>query len=103
MSNAFFQTNFIKKIIITAIIVATLSMSLALRAHAQEINPAPGTYAYGSSSEFSPFSILTPGSNSGTLASTGQNQSLGFYIIGASLVLLAVTTVVIIRGRRKKA
>lgn len=64
-----------------------LCFSLALSANAQEINPAPGTYVYGSSSEFSPYVTLGFRANSNTLAPTGESQALPIVAIVAAFSL----------------
>lgn len=74
-----------KKIaIITILAIAILMFVKAPFAQAAEINPTPGTFSYGSTSEFSPYSTLSQGSNptpgGGGLAPTGQNAWLLYAI-----------------------
>lgn len=84
-----------KKIVIITILALAIVMFVAAPfAQAEEINPTPGTYSYGSTSEFSPYAELTggpgptptPQPTPGTLAPTGQNVWL-LYI----LALIAIT------------
>lgn len=95
-----------KKAIIITILVAFALMSIAPFALAEEINPTPGTYNYGSSSEFSPYAELTggpgptptptPQPTPGTLAPTGQNLWL-LYVAA----ILAITTPLAYFGVKK--
>ena len=86
-----------KKIAIITILALAIVMFVAAPfAQAEEINPTPGTYSYGSTSEFSPYAGFgnnpgptptpTPQPTPGTLAPTGQNVWL-LYI----LALIAIT------------
>lgn len=84
------------RIVITTILTASLVILLTPVSHAAEIDPAPGTYSYGSSSEFSPYAQLTggpgptppgPQPTPGGLAPTGQNLWL-LYVAA----ILAITT-----------
>ncbi len=74
------------------LLVLPLGMTTGV-ASAQEINPAPGTYSYGSTSEFSPYVAL---SSSGNLAPTGDSQLYGYSAVallalaGAGLILFSL-------------
>lgn len=76
----------LKKLSILLAVVIILCLCLVSLVHAQEINPAPGTYVYGSSSELSPYNTLGQSSSSGTLAPTGESQTLPIIFVLASLV-----------------
>ncbi len=73
--------------IVTAftLLILPLGMTTGV-ASAQEINPTPGTYSYGSTSEFSPYVAL---SSSGSLAPTGDSQVYGY---GAVALLVLIGT-----------
>lgn len=69
-----------------------LSLSICFSAattNAQEINPAPGTYVYGSSSEFSPYATLGFRANSTSLAPTGESLALPITLL-ISMTMLGV-------------
>lgn len=85
-------------LIITAVIGILASLVIVQKAHAQEINPTPGTYSYGSTSEFSPYSTLSQGS-SNSLAPTGQGQAIGYIAIAVLLIIAGGTTYALIRKR----
>lgn len=91
------------KLIILGLVLG-LTMVLALvfvpKAHAQEINPTPGTYSYGSTSEFSPYSTLSQGSSS-SLAPTGQNMVIGYIAIVAVLLIAGGTTYLLVRNKKQ--
>ncbi|MBI2798562.1 LPXTG cell wall anchor domain-containing protein [Candidatus Saccharibacteria bacterium] len=74
-----------KKLLVLVLLgVATTLLALeltALPARAQEINPDPGTYSYGSTSEFSPYVSLSASGNS-SLAQTGSDQLVGYLAAG---------------------
>ena len=80
-------TILIKKVVLATLVAGLLSFGFINITKAQEINPAPGTYVYGSSSEFSPYATLGQSATPGTLAPTGQSQTLPIIII------LAVTSI----------
>jgi LPXTG-motif cell wall-anchored protein len=67
-------------------------------AQAAEINPTPGTYSYGSTSEFSPLAPLSQGSN---LAPTGQSQVIGYLVVGILLISVGVIAYVLVRRRKQ--
>jgi len=72
------------------LVAAIVCIVFATTAHAAEITPAPGTYSYGSTSEFSPYVALTPTSSpSPTLAPTGADQNVGYVAAIASILLSA--------------
>lgn len=83
---------------------AMLSLIFAKPTHAQEINPAPGSYSYGSTSEFSPYATLGQGTNGGggseSLASTGQNQMLGYLAVGLLLIGAGAVAYYTLRKRK---
>lgn len=93
-----------KKIAIITILALAIVMFVAAPfAQAEEINPTPGTYSYGSTSEFSPYAGFgnnpgpTPGPQaSGSLAPTGQNAWL-LYIVA----ILAIATPLTYFGIKK--
>jgi hypothetical protein len=71
---------------LTVSLVAALAVSLisVTASYAQEITPTPGTYSYGSTSEFSPYVALT---SSSTLAPTGDSQTYGYIAVVALLAV----------------
>lgn len=73
-------------------------------AHAQEINPTPGTYSYGSTSEFSPYATLSQGSNSGggSLAPTGQNMLAGVVIVVILLLAASALTYYLLKSKKAR-
>jgi ABC-type transport system involved in multi-copper enzyme maturation permease subunit len=72
-------------------------------AHAQEINPTPGTYSYGSTSEFSPYATLSQGSNSGgSLAPTGQNMLVGIVIVVILLLTASALTYYLLKSKKAR-
>ncbi|MFO0862266.1 MAG: hypothetical protein U0516_00920 [Candidatus Saccharibacteria bacterium] len=75
-----------------------VSLSIPSIALAQEINPAAGTYSYGSTSEFSPYVALT---SSSTLAPTGADQYVGYIAIGILLLTASGIFVYAIKNRRQ--
>lgn len=88
-----------KKIaIITILALAILMFVAAPFAQAEEINPTPGTYSYGSTSEFSPYADLTGGPGptppgpepTPGLAPTGQNAWL-LYIVAILAIVTPLT------------
>lgn len=82
------------------VIVATILLAILFAAqtvHAQEITPAPGTYSYGSTSEFSPYVALT---SSGTLAPTGDSQTTGYIAVATLLVASAGMMVLALRKNK---
>ncbi len=76
-----------------ALLISVVNMSVSI---AQEINPADGTYSYGSTSEFSPYVTLT---SSGTLAPTGDSQTVGYI---AALAMLLVSGGIVIAVVKNK-
>lgn len=87
----------IKKIIHSSATLAMISLVLllagALPLRAAEINPAPGSYSYGSTSEFANYAgytIGTPSDSGGNLASTGHSRFM-FILLALGLVSLALT------------
>jgi len=94
-----------KKIAIITILALAIVMFVAAPfAQAEEINPTPGTYSYGSTSEFSPYAELTsgptpvpPGPNpTPGLAPTGQNAWLLY-----AVAILAIATPLTYFGIKK--
>lgn len=89
---------------LAVVTAALLSLILAKPAHAAEINPAPGSYSYGSTSEFSPYATLGQGTNgggsSGSLASTGQSQMFGYLAVGLLLIGAGAVTYFTLRKRK---
>lgn len=105
---AFIQNKVRISLLALAVVTAALlSMFLAKPAHAAEINPAPGSYSYGSTSEFSPYATLGQGTNgggsSGSLASTGQSVAVGFAAVTTLLVLAGASVYLAGKTRRKSA
>ncbi|MBA3678750.1 hypothetical protein H0W80_00925 [Candidatus Saccharibacteria bacterium] len=98
--NIYYHISQIKSLIIIAALICALFVSLFLtqKAHAQEITPTPGTYSYGSTSEFSPYSTLVQGS-SATLAPTGESQGIGYIAIGLLLVSSIGISLYVVRAR----
>ena len=93
-----------KNVILSSLVISILAILVVPIAHAAEIDPAPGTYSYGSTSEFSPYAQLTggpgptppgPTPESG-LAPTGQNLWL-LYVIA----ILAIATPLTYFGVKK--
>lgn len=92
-----------KKVVIIIALIGFLSLNATPFAMAAEINPTPGTYGFGSTSEFSQSMRLGQGSsnnNSGNLASTGQNQMLGYLAVG--LLLIGAGAVAYLTLRKRK-
>lgn len=85
------------KIICSLVFVFTLLTPFT--ANAQEINPAPGTYVYGSGSELSQYMQLGQAGSSGTLAPTGDSKIVGYIIIGS--LIIAAGGLLLIALRRK--
>lgn len=81
-------------------LMLVLALLIAPKTHAQEINPTPGTYSYGSTSEFSPYSTLSQGSSS-DLAPTGQNALIGYVAIAAVLLIAGGTTYILVRNKKQ--
>lgn len=87
-----------KKVAIITVLVAFGILSIAPFALAEEINPTPGTYSYGSTSEFSPYAELTGGPGptppgpepTPGLAPTGQNAWL-LYIVAILAIVTPLT------------
>ncbi|TXI90251.1 MAG: hypothetical protein E6Q36_01725 [Chryseobacterium sp.] len=89
-----------KKVVIIIILVSFLLISFVPFAMAAEINPTPGTYGYGSTSEFSASMQLgqaspNNGGGSNSLAPTGQNSTLplvlAVVVVVASIGIIAIS------------
>jgi hypothetical protein len=87
-------------IVVAVSLALILALTLAPRAHAQEITPAADTYSFGSTSEFSPYSTLSQGSSS-SLAPTGQNMVIGYVAIAAVLAIAGGTTYMLVRNKKQ--
>lgn len=90
-------------------LAAFLFLSFAPFAMAAEINPTPGTYGYGSTSEFSASMQLGQGtivngggSAGGDLAPTGQNGSL-YLILAVSLIVGSAGILIFARLKAKSS
>jgi LPXTG-motif cell wall-anchored protein len=77
-------------------IALSVITSLAKPAYAQEITPTPGTYSYGSTSEFSPYVALT---SSSTLAPTGDSQTTGYMAVGMLVLAASGIFVYVMKNR----
>lgn len=84
-------------LILLTIIITAAPMSVS----AAEISPEPGTYTFGSTSEFSePASVPGPDvSGSDALADTGESQ-VAIYIASGLLFTLALGLLYVVRQKR---
>lgn len=87
-------------ILTTAITTGLIFFCISAPAFAAEIHPAASSYSYGSTSEFSTSSQVTPSSSS-DLAPTGQNKNIPI-IIGATVVLVGVGILVTSQRKLRK-
>ena len=96
-------TNRTLALILLGVVVTVVTLLLCKPVHAQEITPAPDTYAFGSTSELSPYSVLPPAATAvATLAPTGQDQNIGYLVAIASLVAASLISVQLVQTHRKK-
>ncbi len=98
-----------KRVVTFFILLSLLFISSAPIAKAEEINPSPGTYGYGSTSELSASMQLGQGtivngggSAGGDLAPTGQNGSL-YLILAVSLIVGSAGILIFARLKAKSS
>ncbi len=88
----------INVLIVGILAFGIVCLTMPSTASAQEINPTPGTYSYGSTSEFSPYVSLA---SSSTLAPTGADQNIGYFAALALVVVSSGIVLFIVRKRHK--